>query len=238
MSVILISVVDSVTKDVEAMSINDELKCKDLISIFIEKNKSTYTARGVDLSLCRLVNQVSGQVLPDDKTLSEVGVKQGDVVVMQFGGNVTKRCERCGTENISGAEFCIKCGNRMSNNQMVVTGNTGYVSAPSVTEFLNYKKIGSSIIGVILSICGMISGVVSFILGLEMFDRPIGLIEFDESYGGDAYTGIQNATASAVNNLYRINETLKYGIGYLLIAIGLISIFVFALRLFKIKTKR
>lgn len=71
-----------------------------------------------------------------------------------------------------------------------------------------------------------------------MFGKSSGLYEPSNTYGGDAYTGIQNAAAQTANNLTNVAEIAKDGIGYLLIAIGLISVFYFSIKLFERKQER
>lgn len=68
-----------------------------------------------------------------------------------------------------------------------------------------------------------------------MFAQKTGYMEFDKEYGGDAYTGIQNAAAQTASNVKNLAEATKNGFAFLLIAIGLIAIFYFAM---KLKDKR
>ena len=78
---------------------------------------------------------------------------------------------------------------------------------------------------------GIISGAISVCLGLIMFGSNLGYFEQDISYGGDAYTGIQNAAAEAACNVRFLNAIVTRGFAFLLISIGLIAIFYFAFQL-------
>lgn len=83
------------------------------------------------------------------------------------------------------------------------------------------------------SILGMVSSVISFCLGVYLYLLPFysgSYVNF-EKYGGDAYTGIQNAAADTANNILCLNETIQIMFGILLIVIGLLSFSYFLLQL-------
>ena len=52
----------------------------------------------------------------------------------------------------------------------------------------------------------------------------IGSTEYNTEYGGDAYTGIQNAAAQTASNVYYLIICISKGIGILTSSIGLISL--------------
>ena len=60
-----------------------------------------------------------------------------------------------------------------------------------------------------------------------------GSWESNSSYGGDAYTGIQNAAAQTANNVQDLAEILKTGMSSALIIFGIAMIAYFGLKLFK-----
>ena len=66
-----------------------------------------------------------------------------------------------------------------------------------------------------------------------MFGKDVGYYEASSAYGGDAYTGIQNAAAQTANNVKALSEITKNGFAFFLIAVGLIAIFYFASKLNK-----
>ena len=78
---------------------------------------------------------------------------------------------------------------------------------------------------------GIISGSISVIFGVVTLTLDSGSWENSRSYGGDAYTGIQNAAAQTANNVQALADIVKYGIGLLLIAIGLLAIAYFAMHI-------
>lgn len=69
-----------------------------------------------------------------------------------------------------------------------------------------------------------IVGLVSSILGIVCFTMDTGSYEMNLQYGGDAYTGIQNASAQAANNVQDLAAICAFGFGALLLIIGLILI--------------
>ncbi len=91
-----------------------------------------------------------------------------------------------------------------------------------------FKKV----MNIIFSIAGIIGGVMSIIWGYGLQNRPVGSSEANNMYGGDAYTGIQNAAAQTANNVQKLGYIMRDGLGYLLIAIGIIAICYFGIRLF------
>ena len=51
-----------------------------------------------------------------------------------------------------------------------------------------------------------------------------GYTELSERYGGDAYTGIQNAAAQTANNIRYLAEIIQIGLGGILLIAGLLII--------------
>ncbi len=84
---------------------------------------------------------------------------------------------------------------------------------------MSKKKLKKIIYGI-----GALAGVLAVILAFVCFGKYEGYIESSKSYGGDAYTGIQNASAQAANNTYHLAEITKFAGGSILLVIGLISI--------------
>ena len=61
--------------------------------------------------------------------------------------------------------------------------------------------------------------------------QDVGYWEASISYGGDAYTGIQNAAAQTANNVQDLAEIAAMGFGFLLISLGLFMIFYFSTKM-------
>lgn len=79
---------------------------------------------------------------------------------------------------------------------------------------MNNKKIKSVVFVII--------GVVSLILSFACFGKYEGYITKDQAYGGDAYTGIQNALADVSSDIVMLNRVVKFGVGSLLLVSGLL----------------
>jgi len=63
-------------------------------------------------------------------------------------------------------------------------------------------------------------GIVSLILAIVCFSMDTGGYENYERYGGDAYTGIQNAAAHTSNNILILQRIVKTGFGSVLVVLG------------------
>jgi len=75
---------------------------------------------------------------------------------------------------------------------------------------------------------------IAFIASMSMFDSYTGGYESNERYGGDAYTGIQNAAAQTANNVERLSTIVSEGFGWLFL---LSSFTMFACGLYQVVRK-
>ncbi len=66
-----------------------------------------------------------------------------------------------------------------------------------------------------------ILGILSIIMAITVYSGSVGYTESFKSYGGDAYTGIQNAGAQAANNIKYLGETIRSALGSFLLIQGL-----------------
>lgn len=82
-----------------------------------------------------------------------------------------------------------------------------------------------------LLVLGMLSGFVSIIFSVIIFCMDNGSWENSLQYGGDAYTGIQNAAAKTANNIQALCDVLKIGFGALLLVAGIVIVCCFALKI-------
>ena len=73
----------------------------------------------------------------------------------------------------------------------------------------------------LLKVFGIILGILSIVISLSVFSGTVGYYENAQKYGGDAYTGIQNAAAQTANNIKYLGETLQVGLAGLLLVQGL-----------------
>lgn len=65
-----------------------------------------------------------------------------------------------------------------------------------------------------------ILGVVAIVLGIMCFTKDTGDYESNRSYGGDAYTGIQNAAAETARNIKDLAIICSFGFGSVLCVTG------------------
>ena len=73
----------------------------------------------------------------------------------------------------------------------------------------------------LLKIFGIALGVLTIILAIVVFTQNVGYYESSHSYGGDAYTGIQNASAQAANNVKYVGEMIRFAMGSMMLVMGL-----------------
>lgn len=66
----------------------------------------------------------------------------------------------------------------------------------------------------------IIVGIISIALAIVCFGHWNGSHVSWVDYGGDAYTGIQHASADTANNLQNLAEIIKIGFGSILTVIG------------------
>lgn len=67
----------------------------------------------------------------------------------------------------------------------------------------------------------IVVGILSAILGLSAFGMDTGNYAGNQAYGGDAYTGIQNAAAQTARNIQTLTEAVVFGFGAVLLVGGL-----------------
>ena len=76
----------------------------------------------------------------------------------------------------------------------------------------------------LLKIFGICLGVLAIIFAAVVFSGGVGYYEANEAYGGDAYTGIQNAAAQSANNIMYVGETVQIALGCFLLLQGLVML--------------
>lgn len=67
----------------------------------------------------------------------------------------------------------------------------------------------------------IIIGILAIALSIVSFCMDAGYYAVYEQYGGDAYTGMQNASACTALNVRRLCEVVKFGFGSILLVSGL-----------------
>ena len=69
-----------------------------------------------------------------------------------------------------------------------------------------------------------ITGILSTILSIVCYQMVPGFSESAKTYGGDAYTGIQNAASQTACNVRWLAEIVRFGLGSILLIAGIILI--------------
>ena len=67
----------------------------------------------------------------------------------------------------------------------------------------------------------MIIGIASVVLSIICFNMDDGYYVSEKTYGGDAYTGIQNASAQTGQNIQKQTKINRFGFGAILMVGGL-----------------
>ena len=102
----------------------------------------------------------------------------------------TIKCKECGKEMSDTLNNCSNCGYPLKSNK---------------------KNKGVGIAFIIL-------GIVSIVWGLGL--TYTGIPSINQTYGGDAYTGMQNASSRTANNINELGNTLCAGLKGILIVMG------------------
>ena len=76
------------------------------------------------------------------------------------------------------------------------------------------RKAGEKL-SAVAAVGGILSGILSFIFGIVMLSQGVGSYANNMQYGGDAYTGIQNAAAQTARNVKALATIAKDGFGFL-----------------------
>ncbi len=237
MAEINLKLINSITNAESLVSVPEDTICGYFLSKFIITNQLAQTDRDGNIIKYKLINKATGKSLEENKKLSDLGITNGDTIIIQVEANEYTECKNCGAKIHSIDKFCGKCGSPVINQTAASYSPTVENFTP-ISNNIHRSMSNKSLISLLLYIGGIISGIISFIFGTTMFGKSCGLYEPSNTYGGDAYTGIQNAAAQTANNLTSVAEIAKDGIGYLLIAIGLISVFYFSIKLFERKQEK
>lgn len=75
-----------------------------------------------------------------------------------------------------------------------------------------------------IAIMCLIAGILCILLSFGVYGSDTGSYESNKSYGGDAYTGIQNASAQAANNVQYLTEAVAFGGGSVMLISGLVLV--------------
>ena len=84
-----------------------------------------------------------------------------------------------------------------------------------------------------IAVLALVFAIITSILSLAVFVSDEGRYTSHETYGGDAYTGIQNAAADTAVNIMLLNEVVHVGFGGILL-VGAFAFFLVSVRYFQL----
>lgn len=120
----------------------------------------------------------------------------------------TKECPHCKAEMNEDSKFCKNCGyeivDNIDNNASLSVGQIK--NEVNKTHNINYLLL--------------VAGILAIILSFVCFAKDTGSRTSYVTYGGDAYTGIQQASADSSNNIKKLAEIEKFGFGSILLVSG------------------
>lgn len=230
-------IVDATGNKERKVGLPDDVKIGIIMVKLIEKIKLPSTGPDGNPISYKFIHKVSGRQLLETQTLADAHIKDGDVLRLQPEITAGAVCNNCGTELQDGQVFCPECGcpvgeSGVDTSAFTPVGNLSYRKVNAIDKIKetsgNFSDTGS----IIASVIGIISGFVSIVLGFIAMGYSDGLYESASSYGGDAYTGIQNAAAQTASNVKILASIVKFGTSSLLIIFGITIVCFFALKLF------
>lgn len=107
------------------------------------------------------------------------------------------KCPHCGY--VSGGKFCPDCGASINENSNVCV-HCGYVLKLNKSKKNVFKPIQMLVVGGLLTLIGLFGLLWS--TGIHYY----GDLVTDEYYGGDAYTGMQQASAATARNVSDLGD--------------------------------
>lgn len=154
-------------------------------------------------------------------------------------------CNKCGNQLNENEQVCLKCGNVIERGNLqtkVIFDQQQFIPKQQNFSYMQTKTIQTSkkidiinLFKLIGNIIGIISGVLSIIFGIIIKNHFYNISYIQStSYGGDAYTGIQNAAADTGNNIRGLFYIIQDGFVFLFIIIGLISIAIFLTKMLSV----
>ena len=250
-------VVDATGNKEQKVGLPDDIKCGVIMVKLVEKIKLPSVGPDGNPISYKFIHKVTGKQLLETQTLGEAGIKDGDVLRLQPEITAGACCTNCGSELKAGAVFCPMCGTAVPSQpvapqaapvqpvepQPVPVQPVAPQAAPvqpvvsqpyavqPVMEPKNSKNAWDIIGGIVLNAVGTFSGALSMLLGLVLAGFSTGYWESSSTYGGDAYTGIQNAAAQTANNVQDLAAIAKFGFSTILILFGMAIFCYFGSRL-------
>lgn len=249
-------IIDATGNKEQKVGLPDDIKCGIIMVKLIEKIKLPSVGPDGNPISYKFIHKVTGRQLLESQTLGEAGIKDGDVLRLQpeITAGSTKVCPRCGSVELADAKFCGKCGGALDGvpaapQQPAAPVYPNYAPAqqyapvqqqyvPQINPTAAATAVVAKVKGKGACTWGALFGWLSVIFGLIMMTLDTGSWESNLSYGGDAYTGIQNAAAQSANNIMALAEIAKTGFGFMLISFGLFMVCFFSVKKKQLKAER
>ena len=229
MGKINVVIVDATGNKEQKVGLPDDIKCGIIMVKLVEKIKLPSVGPDGNPISYKFIHKVTGRQLLEAQTLGEAGIKDGDVLRLQPEITAGAVCAKCGNNEADGNVFCSKCGTPLAYAPTPTynTNNPNTYNSQSFNAYGFQRPVKPKSKGVVSCVFGVLSGILSVIFGVVTLTQDTGHWETNASYSGAAYTGIQNAAAQTANNVQDLAEIMAMGMGFLLIALGFISIFYF-----------
>ena len=235
-------IVDATGNKEQKVGLPDDVKIGIIMVKLVEKIKLPSTGPDGNPISYKFIHKVSGRQLLETQTLADAHIKDGDVLRLQPEITAGVACNKCGMELQEGQVFCPECGcpigqSGIDTNAFTPFGNVSSEKANPIDKIKEASSKFSDVGSIIASVIGIISGALSIIFGFIVMGYSDGSYESASSYGGDAYTGIQNTAAQTANNVEDLAAIAKFGVSSLLIVVGIAIACFFALKLFSYTKK-
>ena len=104
-------IVDATGNKEQKVGLPDDIKCGIIMVKLIEKIKLPSVGPDGNPISYKFIHKVTGRQLLEAQTLSEAGIKDGDVLRLQPEITAGAVCNNCGNNEPDGNAFCSKCGN-------------------------------------------------------------------------------------------------------------------------------
>ncbi len=108
-------IVDATGNKEQKVGLPDDIKCGIIMVKLIEKIKLPSVGPDGNPISYKFIHKVTGRQLLETQTLSEAGIKDGDVLRLQPEITAGAFCPKCGNEEPDENAFCSKCGTSISS---------------------------------------------------------------------------------------------------------------------------
>ena len=128
MAKVNVVIVDATGNKEQKVGLPDDIKCGIIMIKLIEKIKLPSVGPDGNPISYKFIHKVTGRQLLETQTLSEAGIKDGDVLRLQPEITAGAICGNCGNYEADGNVFCSKCGASMASSSVHPTYSSPQVS--------------------------------------------------------------------------------------------------------------